>query len=228
MVENYPENSFLGKISEAVFERFRRMGQVRRYRKSDVIFLESEPADTFYIILKGSVKISRLNRDGKEVFIAALKEGNFFGEMALLDGMDRSADASAEEASSILHVRESDFFMCLEKSPSFTESMLRELARRIRYSDSQIKGLTLLNARGKVASALLRWAIDTGVDKDGSVRIIGAPTQREMASYIGLTRETFNRMIKNLERENYISVKQGGVIVIRNIAEFKSVFGPFF
>lgn len=221
-------NELLSKLDKEVIDYLHSVGRIYNFKREEVIFLESDSANHCYFILKGRVKISRLNKEGKEVMLAILCEGNFFGEMGLLDGLTRSADAMAEDHCEILEIREDKFFELIEKFPRVANEVLKELAHRLRNSDSQIKGLSLLNARGKVASALLRWAIDQGVIEGDTIKIIGGPTQSEMASYVGLTRETFNRIQRQLLHEGYINTQSGGTIVINNFSEFKKIFGPFY
>jgi len=204
------------------------VGEIRRYKRGEVVFLESELADYFYLILEGRIKISRLNREGKEVVIAILCPGNFFGDMAILDGLPRSTDAIVEEKAAVLAVREEDFYTLLKDNPLVAIEMLKELASRIRNSDSQIKGLSLLNARGKVASALLRWAQDQGTFTEESGVIINIPNQQELASYVGLSRETFNRILRIFVEEGYIEKLGAKKIIIKNYSQFKVIFGPFF
>ena len=103
-------------LDEETLDYLYRVGAVWQYDRDDVIFLEADPARHFYLILSGSVKISRLNRDGDEVVIAILTPGNFFGDMAILDGFPRSADAVAEEKTKILAIRDDDFYNLLENS----------------------------------------------------------------------------------------------------------------
>ncbi|MFC1561818.1 Crp/Fnr family transcriptional regulator [candidate division KSB1 bacterium] len=223
-----PVNSIFSQAGNAVEEYIFNVGKIYNIKRDEVIFLEAEPSGHIYIILKGKVKISRLSREGKEVVIAILGEGNFFGEMGILDGFERSAIATAEENSSVLAVRDDAFISLLERFPSVSIAVLKEIAHRIRNSDSQIKGLSLLNSRGKVASAILRWAQDHGIREGETVVIEDVPTQKEMASYVGLTRETFNRVQKCLEREGFINLIPGGTIVINRFDEFKKLYGPLF
>jgi len=204
------------------------VGEIQQYKRGDVVFLEGEPADYFFLILEGRIKISRLNQEGKEVIIAILCSGNFFGDMAILDGLPRSTDAIAEEKSVVLAVRQEDFYTLLNNNSLIAVEILKELASRIRNSDSQIKGLSLLNARGKVASALLRWAKDQGIFTKESGVVFSVPKQQEMASYVGLSRETFNRILRIFVQEGYIEKPSARTIVITNYSLFKKVFGPFF
>lgn len=228
MVHIKSHGSLYHTLDRKTIDYLFKIGEVKEYNKKDVIFLESDEAYNFFLIIEGRVKISRLHRDGREVVIAILSSGNFFGDMALLDGYPRSTDAYSEGRSKILSIRENDFFALLENDPKISIELLRELAHRIRNSDSQIKGLSLLNARGRVSSTLLRWALDQGEFDKKVVEIKGVPAQKEMASYAGLSRESFNRILKDLEREKFIDTSKPRTIIINNFPLFKKIFGPFF
>jgi len=228
MLHIQSHGSLYHNLDQNTIDYLYQIGEVKEYKKRDVIFLESDEAYNFFLIIEGRVKISRLHKDGREVVIAILSSGNFFGDMALLDGYPRSTDAYSEGKSKILSIRENDFFALLENKPQISVDLLIELAHRIRNSDSQIKGLSLLNARGKVSSTLLRWALDQGEIDQKVVKIKGIPAQKEMASYAGLSRESFNRILKDLERENFIDVSKPRTITINNFPLFKKIFGPFF
>jgi len=228
MVHVQSHGSLYHTLDKKTIEYLYKIGEVKDYKKKDVIFLESDEAFNFFLIIEGKVKISRLHRDGREVVIAILSSGNFFGDMALLDGYPRSTDAYSDDNTRILSIRVDDFYALLQKIPSISVELLRELAHRIRNSDSQIKGLSLLNARGRVSSTLLRWALDQGEIDKKVVEITGIPAQKEMASYAGLSRESFNRILKDLERENFIDTSKSRTIKINNFPLFKKIFGPFF
>ncbi|MFC1513916.1 Crp/Fnr family transcriptional regulator [candidate division KSB1 bacterium] len=222
------KDSFFHHLDNETIEYLFYVGKIRHHERNGVIFLESEEAHHFYLILEGHIKISRLDQSGKEVIIAILTPGNFFGDMGILDGMPRSTDAISESKSSVLMIRDEDFYKLIEKKPQVTIELLKELAHRIRNSDSQIKGLSLLNASGKVASAILRWAQDQGVAYGETIEIKGVPKQEEMASYVGLTRETFNRVLKDFEKHGFISKPRSSTIQINNFKEFKKIYGPLF
>ncbi len=231
MVKKSSHGSLYHNLDDETQDFIHRVGEKRTYNKSDVIFLEGEESHHFYLIVEGCVKISRVSRDGKEVLIALLSPWNFFGEMALLDGLPRSAEASAEEKSMILilHVlHEKHFYNLLEGNPKIAIEFLNELAHRIRNSDSQIKGLSILNARSRVASALLRWALDQGTKMLDTVEISTIPKQQEMANYVGLTRETLNRTLGELEQEGFIQKPDIRTIAVTNFSYFKKIFGPFY
>ena len=132
------------------------------YKKDNMILIEEEIGSTMFIILDGRVKISRISDDGREVILSILSEGDFFGEMSILDGQNRSANVVTLEDSKIMVIRREDFLQMLHDYPQIAINLLKELAQRLRRSDAQIKSLSLQNATGKVASTLLRIADDSG------------------------------------------------------------------
>ncbi|MEE9118137.1 MAG: Crp/Fnr family transcriptional regulator, partial [Calditrichia bacterium] len=141
------------------------------YKKDNMILIEEEIGSTMFIILDGRVKISRISDDGREVILSILSEGDFFGEMSILDGQNRSANVVTLDDSRIMVIRREDFLQMLHDYPQIAINLLKELAQRLRRSDAQIKSLSLQNATGKVASTLLRIADDSGKIHLGQVEI---------------------------------------------------------
>ncbi|MDD5581904.1 MAG: Crp/Fnr family transcriptional regulator [Candidatus Marinimicrobia bacterium] len=192
---------------------------VKTYEKNKVILLEEDLGDTLFIISKGSVKISRINEDGKEVILSILSDGEFFGEMSILDGESRSANVVALEPSEVFMLKRSDFLDMLEKYPKISIHLLEELARRLRRSDQQIESLSLSDAEHRVANTLIRLAEDLGVHFKGSVTIEEIPLQQDIANMAGTSRETVSRMLKMLENKGLIT-RDGRKLIINNYLEF--------
>ncbi len=115
----------------------------RDYEKGQMILLEESTGETFFIITSGTVKVTRLSDDGREVILALLGESDFFGEMSLLDGEGRSANIVANEDAEVMTLSRRDFLEYLETYPKIAIALLEELAVRIRKSDQQIESLSL-------------------------------------------------------------------------------------
>ena len=111
------------------------------YKKDNMILIEEEIGSTMFIILDGRVKISRISDDGREVILSILSEGDFFGEMSILDGQNRSANVVTLEDSKIMVIRREDFLQMLHDYPQIAINLLKELAQRLRRSDAQIKSV---------------------------------------------------------------------------------------
>lgn len=209
------EDSQLKVISEFVVNKF--------YKKCSVIVRETDPGNTMYIINKGKVKISRTIESGKEVILAILGEEDFFGEMSLLDGMERSASVTTLEDSELFILNREDFLDLINRYPKIAIVLLKELALRLRKSDTQIKSLSLYDATGRVASALIQLAEDNGTIKDGIVKVKNLPSQKDLANIAGTSRETISRVLKELMEKGQIN-KENGDIYISDYAKFKKKF----
>ena len=171
----------------------------RTYEKSQMILLEESQGETFFIIVSGAVKVTRVSDDGGEVILAILGESDFFGEMSLLDGEGRSANIVANENAEVLTLSRSDFLDCLETYPKIAISLLEELAIRLRKSDQHIESLSLSDSEHRIAITIIRFADELGTIKNGQVRIKNLPYQQDIANMAGTSRETVSRTLKILE-----------------------------
>ena len=195
----------------------------RSYQKNNMILMEDEFGDTFFIIASGSIKITRVSEDGREVILAMLGEGEFFGEMSLLDGETRSANAIAIEESDVLILKRHDFLLFLERFPRIAISLLTEMAGRIRKSDQQIESLSLSDAEHRIGITLIRMAEELGTIRQGKVEISNLPYQQDIANMAGTSRETVSRMIKILEDKGFIK-RSGHSLSILDYSQFKRTF----
>ena len=193
------------------------------FRKDNMVLIEEEVGSTMFIILDGRVKISRISDEGREVILSIMSEGDFFGEMSILDGQARSANVVTLEDSTILVIHREDFLQMMHDFPQIAINLLKELAHRLRRSDSQIKSLSLQNATGKVASTLLRIADDSGKIHLGQVEIPKLPPQQDLANMAGTSRETISRVLKALSEEGYLR-KQGNKLIILDYESFRQDF----
>ncbi|MDP6457271.1 MAG: Crp/Fnr family transcriptional regulator [Candidatus Marinimicrobia bacterium] len=195
----------------------------QKYKKNNMILMEDEFGDTFFIISKGTVKITRVSEEGREVILAMLGEGDFFGEMSLLDGETRSANAIAFDNAEVLILKRHDFIDLLQKYPKIAISLLSELAGRIRKSDQQIESLSLSDAEHRIGMTVLRLAEELGTIRHGVVEITKMPYQQDLANMAGTSRETVSRMLKLLEEKGMIK-RKAHTLSIQDYTLFKRTF----
>ena len=134
----------------------------RKYPKNSMIILEEEFGDIIFIILNGTVKITRVNDEGKEVILSLLGPGEIFGEMAILDGEARSANALAQENCDLLAIQKSEFLNLLKNNFKISFALMGELAKRLRKSDQQIEALSLSDAEHRIGVSILNLAEEMG------------------------------------------------------------------
>ncbi len=195
----------------------------RRVRRNTMIVAEQEEGSTLFLIVRGEVKVSHIAPDGREVILSILREGDFFGEMALLDGKTRSASVVATEDSELMSLRRSDFLNILNEHPSIAIALLRELAARLRRCDEKIASLTLQDAVGRVASTLVHLAEQSGRSLGPTMVIPRIPLQRDMANMAGTARETISRTLKFFESQGDIK-RVGRRIFIHDYARFRKKY----
>lgn len=205
----------LGYISEKMI--------ARHYESGKFIFLEDSEGEQCFFVVQGSVKVTRLSKDGREVILAMLNEGEFFGEMALLDGESRSANVIALEETEVLTLNREDFLVVLHDYPQIAIQLLKEMADRLRKSDRQIASLSLSDAEKRIALCIIRFADEQGVIKRGQVSIPKMPIQQDIANMAGTSRETVSRAINLLEKEHFIK-RQGRELLILDYKQFIKEF----
>lgn len=197
---------------------------IKQYKKDSVLVIEEEEATVVFFIVTGKVKISRLSEDGREVILSILGDFDFFGEMAVIDGFARSANAVCINDSELMTIDARDFMDILYKFPDVPIALLRELAVRLRKSDSQIKSLSLGDATGRVGNTLLRLADDIGIMVQGRVELQNVPLQQDLANMAGTSRETISRVLHMFIEEGLIA-RDGNKIYLLDFNKFRELFG---
>ncbi|HTR03752.1 MAG TPA: Crp/Fnr family transcriptional regulator [Thermoanaerobaculia bacterium] len=184
-----------------------RVATARRYESAETILRESDPGDQFFVIVQGSVKVFVDSPDGREVVLTHLQAGDFFGEMALLEGETRSASVTALTASEVVVLAREDFFAALAADFALARKVLQALSARLRRANEIIESLALQDVGGRLARYLLRLADESGQPPVDGFFVVHRPTHQEIANSIGATRETVTRMLKQFEDRKLIRIK---------------------
>src|SRR5260370_42706110 len=145
-------------LTDTDIDRLAESARERNYPKNSVILFEDDPGDALYVVVTGQVKVVLIGEDGREVILSVLHEGQFFGEMALIDDEPRSAHVIAMEDSTLVVLRREDFTNILMQLPAIALALLNELSRRLRRVDEKVGSLVLLDVNGREAQQLLDLA----------------------------------------------------------------------
>lgn len=195
-------------LKDADIEAISRILFVNTYLRGRFIFQEGESGDTLYIVLKGKVKVCLYDEEGREYVLDVIGKDSFFGELALIDELPRSANAIAMESTELLIMRRHDFLKLLVDNPSIMINTLKMLAWRIRLTDERIKWLAFLNVEGRILKYLLEVGARSGIRMKDYIIIEKGPSQVEIANTCGCSRETVSRMISSLVKKGMISVRR--------------------
>lgn len=196
------------QLSEADITRLAESARERNYPKNSVILFEDDPGDALYVVITGQVKVVLIGEDGREVILSVLQEGQFFGEMALIDDEPRSAHVIAMTEANLLVLRREDFQRRLQEAPTIALGLLGEMSRRMRKADDKIGGLVLLDVNGRVARLLLQMA-----DENDGKTITRRVTHHTLAQMIGSSRETVSRTIRDLADRGFVEVSRKAIII---------------
>ena len=190
----------------------------RRFRRNEVIFHQGDPGDSLHVVAVGAVKIVLPSPEGEEAIIATLRPGDFFGELALVDGAPRSATATALEPSDTLVLPRQVFVELLDTLPGLRDALLVGLARELRRLTGHVEELHFLDLAGRLAMRLTRLAQESQADAHGQIRLNWPYTQSDLAAMIGGTRQSVNRLLSELVDEHLIVIEPD-VLVIADLDE---------
>lgn len=192
----------------------------RTFRSGEVIFHRDDPGQVLYLIKEGKVKICLISPDGQEIALAVLGAGEYFGEFALYDGLPRSADAIALEKVECYTLQRSDFQSAIMKNPKIAIQVLEGLSKRLRNTDNMVEDLIFLDVYGRVAKKLLELSGMHGRKVENGICIDVRLTQQELASMVGASRESVNKVMGYFTDKGYISTDKHR-ITLHRINELK-------
>ncbi len=184
----------------------------RRLRRGSVVFHQWDEGGSLFLIQEGAVKISRIGKDGREVTFAVLREGNFFGEMSLLDGQPRSATATTSRATRVLVLEREKFLRGVLSHSRIVIKMLAELSKRIRAADHSIEFLALATVFDRLFHILGHLGRQFPIT-DQKVVIARRPTHQELSEMVGSSRETVTRTLASMERKGLIKIQKRNIVL---------------
>jgi len=180
---------------------------VEQYAAKQEIFAKGSAGESMMAVLSGSVKVSAWSPDGREVVFNTMDAGDIFGEIALLDGRERSADATALTDCEILVLYRRDFLPFLRRHPDLCIVLLEVLCQRLRRTSEQVEDVSFVTLGSRVAKLLLRLAHLEDGTGEPAVRV----TQRELGHMVGGARESVNRHLHAWQKAGLIEVHKGSI-----------------
>jgi CRP/FNR family transcriptional regulator, cyclic AMP receptor protein len=195
----------------------------RRYKEGDTIFHRNDPGVALYMIVSGKVKIHNETHDGTDCIIAILSEGEFFGELAVIDGNERSADASTMEPTELVMLTKDDLHDILQRYPKISLTLLSTLAGRLRRTTEAFLAYSTLDVNGRLALQLLRLSEQHGVMTRDGVRIDLHLTQTDLGALVGASRESVNKVMGFFRRQGYLAMDDKGYIMVKDQAALSRI-----
>ncbi len=200
----------LARLPEAELRALASQGRARSYAAGVTIFHEGDPGDSLHIIIEGSVRVAVLSPTGAETTIGVLGPGEFVGDLALLDGRPRSASVVALQPTKTLVVTRSSFTRWLSERPQAALALLETLSLRVRRTDEALADFAFLDLPHRLAKRLLALA-NVQPENNPTDRVRLRVTQAELASMLGVSRESVNKQLNLFAREGWIALGRGSV-----------------
>ena len=198
-------NPFFAGLTQDALEKIAGICRPRHLAAREVLFLKGDASDGLYAIRRGLIRIGTTDDLGQRMTMNLLGGGDVFGEIALLDGRLRTADAVAMEDADMFFLPRRDFLDLLAGEPSIARQLIELLCARLRDVIERMEETTFLPAEARLARRLLMLATDYGVEVHAS--------QEELASLTGVTRETVNRQLQSWKRAGVLSLGRGRLII---------------
>jgi CRP-like cAMP-binding protein len=215
------KNTFFGGLPDAALDALIRKGHTKKFFKGDAISRRGDPGDCLMVILSGRLKITNMTADGREVVLNFVGAGEINGEIAALDGRERTADVVALEPGELFVVHARDLVPALSAHPAALFEIIHILCDRLRSTSAIIEDNTL-EMRARMAKGLLRLAQQHGRKSPSGIQLNLTLSQRELGAYLSLSRENVSRQLSSLRELKTIDVV-GSQIIITDAATLESI-----
>src|ERR1700761_550968 len=193
------------------------LDQLCRYAKHSTlkrgapIFSKGDPGTSLFAVISGTVKISISSVDGRNAILNLIGAGEIFGEMSILDGQPRSADATANAGCEIFAIDRREFLPFMRNQPELAMKFIELLCARLRSTSDQVEQVILQNLPGRLAGALIRLSEKEKVSPAGRAIAI---TQQEISEMVGMTRESINKQLRIWAARAWVRLEHGAIVVL--------------
>lgn len=185
----------------------------RRFKRGEALVEQGQKSNALFILLTGRARVMTSDGRGREVILATLAQGDYLGEMSIIDNEPHSATVRAEVQTDVLMLGRAEFARCLTENASMSLVVMRGLVKRLRHADRKIESLALLDVYGRVAHALLDFAV---ADAQGQLLIKEKISRQDLAKMVGASREMVSRVMKDLEERGFIEALPNGATLLKD------------
>ncbi len=204
----------LQALADDELDRLARYSRTRELEPGEFIFSKGDPGDSMAVVIEGRVVIGSTSIDGKELVLNIIHSGDVLGEIAFIDGEDRTADAKALEKTAILVLERRHFLPLLEERQQLAMELLVVLCKRLRNTTDQIEDTAFFELKIRLARKLVAFA-EHYAEEDGDADHVVLPVnQSELGAMLNATRESVNRQLREIAKDELIELKQGAIMIL--------------
>jgi CRP/FNR family cyclic AMP-dependent transcriptional regulator len=195
-------------------EAFEQLGRYARHatlKRGATIYSKGDPGNSLYVVISGTAKMSISSPGGRSAILNLIGPGEIFGEIALLDGRERTADATANTNCEVFIIDRREFIPFVRSQPALAMKFIELLCARLRWTSDQVEEVILQDLPGRLASALIRLTERHKVAQGG--RTI-AVTQQEISEMVGMSRESINKQLRAWATRGWVRLEHGAIVVL--------------
>src|ERR1700737_4924514 len=205
------QHSIFSDLDPEALDQLCRYAKHTTVKRGAAICSKGDPGNSLFAVISGTVKISTSSADGRSAIFNLIGPGEIFGEVALLDGLARTADATANTNCEIYVIDRRDFIPFVRSQPALAMKLIELLCTRLRWTSDQVEEVILQNLPGRLASALLRLTEKHKLAPGGRTIAI---TQREISEMVGMTRESINKQLRVWASRSWVRLEHGAIVVL--------------
>jgi CRP/FNR family transcriptional regulator, cyclic AMP receptor protein len=198
-------------LDPEALDQFCRYAKHSSLKRGATIVSKGDPGNSLVAVVSGTVKISVSSPDGRSAILNLIGPGEIFGEVAVLDGLARTADATANTNCEIYVIDRRDFLPFVRSQPALAMKLIELLCTRLRWTSDQVEEVILQDLPGRLASALLRLTEKHKLAQGGRTIAI---TQQEISEMVGMTRESINKQLRAWATRNLVRLEHGAIVVL--------------
>jgi CRP/FNR family transcriptional regulator, cyclic AMP receptor protein len=198
-------------LDPEAFDQLCRYAKHSTLKRGATIVSKGDPGNSLIAVISGTVKISVSSADGRSAILNLIGPGEIFGEMSVLDGQPRSADATANTNCEIFVIDRREFLPFVRSQPALAMKFIELLCTRLRWTSDQVEQVILQNLPGRLASALIRLTEKHKLEPAGRTIVI---TQQEISEMVGMTRESINKQLRAWAARNWVRLEHGVIVVL--------------
>ena len=211
-VKRFLENSQdLRDLPIRIIDKLVKISNQREYSTDELIFSQGDKCDFFYCVLSGTVLIDVISPLGKQISLSYLDAGCCFGEIALIDGAPRTADARATEPTVLISIDHGSFHRLMRKEPEFAVCIAQLLCARVRWATNRLSDSAFMHPQARLAKYLLNLAAHQGrlAASDKEIRI----SQSDLAKFLGVSRKSVNQQLSRWKEQGLIRVSRARLVL---------------
>jgi CRP/FNR family transcriptional regulator, cyclic AMP receptor protein len=197
-------------LDSKAFEQLGRYAKHATLKRGATIFSKGDPGNSLVAVISGTVKISISSADGRSAILNLIGPGEIFGEVAVLDGQARTADAIANTNCEIFVIDRREFLPFVRSQPALAMKIIELLCTRLRWTSDQVEEVILQDLPGRLASALIRLTERHQTKGERTIAV----TQQEISEMVGMTRESINKQLRSWAARNWVRLEHGAIVVL--------------